>query len=147
MVEIARLGVFPIRKVFSREEEFSNWLVENIKILEEKIGVELEDIEREYQIGSYFADIVARDANSEGMVIIENQFEKTNHDHLGKILTYASGLDAKIIVWIAEKFSEEHKQALNWLNENTGQDIGFFGIEVKAVKIGDSPMRLTSISS
>lgn len=139
MVEIARLGVFPIRKVFSREEEFSNWLVENIKILEEKIGVELEDIEREYQIGSYFADIVARDANSEGMVIIENQFEKTNHDHLGKILTYASGLDAKIIVWIAEKFSEEHKQALNWLNENTGQDIGFFGIEVKAVKIGDSP--------
>jgi len=78
--------VFPIRKVFSREEEFSNWLVENIEILEEKIGVELEDIEREYQIGCYFADIVARDANRGDVVIIENQFEKTNHDHLGKFL-------------------------------------------------------------
>lgn len=136
---VARLSVFPIRNVFSKEEEFSDWLVENIDILEEKIGVELEEIEREYQIGSYFADIVARDTNSGEMVIIENQFEKTNHDHLGKILTYASGVDAKIVVWIAEKFSEEHSQALTWLNENTGQDIGFFGLEVKAVRIGDSP--------
>ena len=139
MVEIAKLKTVGIKKVFSREEEFSDWLVENIELLEEKIGVELEDIEREYQIGSYFADILARDTNSGAMVIIENQFGKTNHDHLGKILTYASGVDARIIVWIAEKFSDEHKQALNWLNENTGQDVGFFGFEVKAVKIGNSP--------
>ncbi|MBP1912591.1 DUF4268 domain-containing protein [Thermococcus stetteri] len=130
MVEIARLNISPIRKVL---------LVGNIEILEEKIGVELEDIKREYQIGNYFADILARDTNSGAMVIIENQFGKTNHDHLGKILTYASGVDAKVIVWIAEKFSDEHKQALNWLNENAGQDIGFFGLEVKAVRIGSSP--------
>lgn len=128
-----------INNVFSREEEFSDWLVENIEVLGEKIGIELEDIKREYQIGNYFADILARDTNSGTRVIIENQFGKTNHDHLGKILTYASGANAKIMVWIAEKFSDEHKQALNWLNENTRQDIGFFGLEVKAVRIGSSP--------
>lgn len=137
MVEIVCLGVFFIWKVFFREEEFSNWFVENIKIFEEKIGVEFEDIEREYQIGSYFVDIVVRDVNSEGMVIIENQFEKINYDYFGKIFIYVLGLDVKIIVWIVEKFLEEYKQVLNWFNENIGQDIGFFGIEVKVVKIGD----------
>jgi len=139
MTEVARLDVFSIKRVFQREEEFSDWLVSNKELIEEKIGVELEDLEREYSIGNYYADIIGRDTNTEAMVIIENQFGRTNHDHLGKILTYASGVDAKIIVWIAEEFTEEHKQTLNWLNENTDREIGFFGIEAKAVRIGNSP--------
>ena len=71
-------------------------------------------------------------------VIIENQLEASNHDHLGKIITYASGLDAKVIVWIVTQAREEHRSAIEWLNNNTGNDIGFFLIELHAYRIGDS---------
>lgn len=138
-VQLGRIREVSITEVFRSEEEFSNWLLENIEILSEKLQIELDDLQREYQIGRFSADIVGRDVNTNEKVVIENQFGRTDHDHLGKILTYASGIDAKIIVWIAEEFADEHKQALTWLNNQTPAEIGFFGIEVRAIQIENSP--------
>lgn len=125
---------------------FTPWLArpENIAQLAEAIGYGadgLEVLKVEENIGPFFADIVARDTlvAEGGLVLIENQFGRTNHDHLGKILTYAAGLeDVRTIVWIAESLREEHRAALDWLNRNTRREIGFFGIEIELWRIGES---------
>jgi len=137
-VPLGVLEEIPINKVFENERDFSDWLKDNIALLSQKLHLEFDELQREYPIGNFRVDIFGKEISTNSMVIIENQFSKTDHDHLGKILTYASGVDAKIIIWIAEKFTDEHKQALTWLNENTPEDIGFFGIELKVVKIENS---------
>ena len=104
------------------DKDFTPWLVENISEVGEKIGMELEVVGREVSVGPYFVDILARDINNDAYVVIENQLEKTNHDHLGKSITYASALNAKTIAWIATDLTEEHKKALDWLNDNTNED-------------------------
>ena len=96
------------------------------------------DIEKEVYVGSYRCDLVASDETTAQRIIIENQLEQSNHDHLGKIVTYASGLDAKVIVWIVKEAREEHRSAIEWLNNNTNKDVNFFLIEIHAYKIGDS---------
>lgn len=110
----------------------------NIEELSNIIGVDLEVEGTEIFIGNYKADIIAKDISNNKNVIIENQLEKTNHDHLGKIITYASGINASIIIWISKEVTEEHRKAIDWLNENTGEDISFFGIEIELWKIGES---------
>ena len=95
-------------------------------------------MKKEVFVGAYRCDLVAKDETTGTKVIIENQLEVSNHDHLGKIITYASGLDAKVIVWIVTQAREEHRSANEWLNNNTGNDIGFFLIELHAYRIGDS---------
>jgi len=138
-VELGRIEEISVSEIFENEDEFSDWLVENVGLLNRKLQVELADLQRERQIGRFSADVVGRDVSSNRTVVIENQFGRTDHDHLGKILTYASGVDAKVVVWIAEEFADEHKQALTWLNDQTPEDVGFFGIEVRAIRIEDSP--------
>jgi len=96
------------------------------------------DINKEVYVGPYRCDIVAKDETSGIKVVIENQLEATNHDHLGKIITYASGLDASVVVWIVKEAKEEHRSAIEWLNNNTATGINFFLIEIHAYKIGDS---------
>ncbi|ACV25324.1 DUF4268 domain-containing protein [Methanocaldococcus fervens] len=137
-VQLGVLEEIEIDKVFENERDLSDWLKDNIELLSQKLHLEFDELQREYPIGNFRVDIFGKEINTNTKVIIENQFGKTNHDHLGKILTYASGVDAKIIIWIAEEFTDEHKQALTWLNENTPEEIGFFGIELKVVKIGNS---------
>jgi len=83
-------------------------------------------------------DILGKEANTGKSVAIENQLELTDHSHLGQLLTYSAGIDAEIVIWVASKFTEEHKKALEWLNENSSKEINFFGVEVHAIKIGDS---------
>ncbi|MCR9145550.1 MAG: DUF4268 domain-containing protein [bacterium] len=102
------------------------------------LDLELQPYQREHKIGPYFADIVAKDLNTDRYVVIENQLNKTDHDHLGKAITYASVLDATAIVWIATDFSEEHKKALDWLNENLSEEILVFGVQLEVWQIGDS---------
>ncbi len=102
------------------------------------MGLTLTDVSKEVYVGSYRCDLVAIDESSGIKVIIENQLEVSNHDHLGKIITYASGLDAQVIVWIVKQAKEEHKSAIEWLNNNTSSDINFFLIELHAYKIEDS---------
>lgn len=121
--------------------DFTPWLAQedNLGLLSSTLGIELELEGVEVFVGSYKADIVARDISSDTKVIIENQLERTNHDHLGKIITYASGVDAKVIIWIAKEFSEEHRRAIDYLNENVAPNLRFFGIEIQLWRIGDSP--------
>src|SRR6185312_8829511 len=90
--------------------------------------------------GPLRADILCKDVGTDAWVLIENQLERTNHGHLGQLLTYAAGLDAVTIVWIAERFTEEHRAALDWLNERTDEKITFFGLEVELWQIGNSPV-------
>lgn len=140
-VKIGKLTEVDVRDLWKHEQyDFSNWLAkeENINLLDDEIGLTLMDINKEVYIGSYRCDLVAKDETTGQIVIIENQLEATNHDHLGKIITYAAGLDAKTIIWIVKEAREEHKAAIEWLNNNSSEEIGFFLIELHAYKINDS---------
>lgn len=141
MGEIGKLIEVDVRELWKHEQyDFSNWLAKesNIEYLNEILGLTLIEVEKEINVGPYRCDIVATDETSGLKVIIENQLESTNHDHLGKIITYASGLDAKVIVWIVKEAKEEHRAAIEWLNNYTSSEIDFFLIEIHAYKIGDS---------
>ena len=134
-MELSKLEeIKDLRKIWKQEKEFTDWLAdkddENISILGSACNLDISVEEIEKSIGDFRADIIARDNKSEKLIIIENQLEETNHDHLGKILTYASGIKANIIIWIVKNVRDEHRQAIEWLNENTGEDINFFLIKV-----------------
>ena len=140
-MKIGTLKEVDIRDIWKHEQyDFSAWLAkdENIKLLNDKLGLTLVDINTEAYVGAYRCDILAVDETTGTKVIIENQLENSNHDHLGKIITYASGLDAKVIVWIVKEARDEHRSAIEWLNNNTSKDINFFLIEIHAYQIGDS---------
>mgnify|MGYP000863453943 FL=1 len=141
MAEIGKLIEVDVRELWKHEQyDFSNWLAKesNIEYLNEILGLTLIEVDKEINVGPYRCDIVATDETSGLKVIIENQLESTNHDHLGKIIAYASGLDAKVIVWIVKEAKEEHRAAIEWLNNYTSSEIDFFLIEIHAYKIGDS---------
>ncbi len=138
---IGKLEEVDIRELWKHEQyDFSEWLSkkENIEKLNDILGLTLVDISKETYVGSYRCDLFAKDETTGIKVIIENQLEMSNHDHLGKIITYASGLDAKVIVWIVKEAREEHRSAIEWLNNNTNSNINFFLIEIHAYKIGNS---------
>ncbi len=127
-----------IRGVWSNEPaDFTPWLAENIEELGKALGMDLELEAQEASVGSYALDILAHDVNGH-RVVIENQLEATDHTHLGQLLTYAAGFDANVIVWIAKKFRDEHREALDLLNRRTGEDTEFFGIEVELWQIDNS---------
>lgn len=121
-------------------KDFTPWLAEddNINLLGETVGMELEVQEKEAKVGTFSADILCKDINTDRCVVIENQLEKTDHDHLGKVITYCSGLNAYTAIWIAKTFNDEHRSAIDWLNSITDDNYNFFGIEVCLYKIGDS---------
>ena len=140
-MKLGRLTEVDVRELWKHEQyDFSNWLAEeeNIELLNDIIGLTLVNIQKEVYVGAYRCDLVAEDETTGTTVIIENQLECSNHDHLGKIITYASGLNAKVIVWIVKEAREEHRSAIEWLNNNTNADLGFFLIELHAYKIGNS---------
>lgn len=138
---IGKLEEVDIRELWKHEQyDFSEWLSkkENIENLNDILGLTLVDISKETYVGSYRCDLFAKDETTGIKVIIENQLEMSNHDHLGKIITYASGLDAKVVVWIVKEAREEHRSAIEWLNNNTNSNVNFFLIEIHAYKIGNS---------
>ena len=140
-MNIGKLKEVDIRNLWKHEQyDFSEWLSqsENIKLLDDVLGLTLTDITKEAYVGSYRCDIFAKDESSGIKVIIENQLEASNHDHLGKIITYASGLDAEVIVWIVKQAKEEHRSAIEWLNNNTNSNINFFLIELHVYTIENS---------
>lgn len=140
-MKLGKLKEVNIRKVWGHEQYgFSSWLSneENINELGDILGLNLTDIKTEQFVGNFRCDIICKDEITNKVVLIENQLESTNHDHLGKILTYASGLDASVIVWIVETAREEHASAVEWLNKHTDDTVDFFLIEVHAYQIGDS---------
>ena len=136
---LGRLEPVFLREYWQKEDtEFTPWLSENLHFLSDAVEMSLELIETESRVGPFRADLLCRDNNTETYVLIENQLEQTDHLHLGQLMTYAAGLDAVRIIWIAQKFNEEHRAALDWLNRITDEGFQFFGIEVELWKIGDS---------
>src|SRR5262249_14629771 len=113
---------------------------EGLSLLGETIGAELVLVEREASVGPFSADILANfDGEEEHLVVVENQLERTNHDHLGKMIAYASGLGARTVVWVAKEFTDEHRQALDGLNSRMEGDVSFFGLQIQLLRIANSP--------
>ena len=139
MVALAEIEKVDLRQVWPNEaDHFTPWLAKNIAKLGDALGVALEVEEREASVGSFSLDLLARDIENNRTVVIENQLETTDHTHLGQILTYAAGHDAGVVVWIAKRFRDEHRAAIDFLNGRTGEDTDFFCVVVELWKIGDS---------
>jgi hypothetical protein len=140
-MQLGKLIKTDLRKIWKNEEyDFSAWLAEeqNLALLSEEIGIDIRLISKEAEVGKFSLDILAEEESTGRKIIIENQLEITNHDHLGKIITYAAGHDADIVIWLFKDIREEHRQAIDWLNENTDEEISFFAIKVEAWQIDNS---------
>lgn len=139
---LSRLKRVDLRAIWASElTDFTPWLAreENLAILAETLGIDLELEAQEKAVGPFRADILCKDIGTDAWVLIENQLERTDHTHLGQLLTYASGLSAVTVVWIASHFTEEHRSTLDWLNKITDESFRFFGLEIELWRIGDSP--------
>jgi hypothetical protein len=140
---LGRLSRVGLRQIFETEAaSFTPWLAQdaNLSLLGEAIGISLELEAQEKDVGPFRADLLCKDTATDYWVLIENQIERTDHTHLGQLITYAAGLQAVTVVWIAERFTDEHRAALDWLNEKTDEGINFFGLEIELWRIADSPI-------
>lgn len=138
-IELGQIEWLDIREVWKHEAAgFTPWLLQNTGELAAALGIELELEQTEHAVGSFSLDLIGRDLAHDCRLIVENQIEQSDHGHLGQVLTYTAGTDAKTIVWIARSFREEHRVALDWLNANTGEDTRFFGVVVKALSVDKS---------
>lgn len=138
---LGRLEKVALREIWPHEAgDFTPWLAQddNLALLGDNLGLELVLEAKEQDVGPFKADILAKDVSTDHWVLIENQLERTDHTHLGQVLTYAAGLNAVTIVWVAERFSDEHRAALDWLNKITDSQFQFFGLEVELWRIGTS---------
>lgn len=139
MIDFGELKRVPLREIWPNEpSDFTPWLAENIEALGEALKLELELTSREASVGDFSLDLLAKDLDSSKTVIIENQLSQTNHDHLGKLLTYAAGFDASIVIWVAKEVRDEHRQALEWMNQKTDADTQFFAVVVEILTIDNS---------
>ena len=136
--ELGRIEEVDIRTVWPNEALcFTPWLASHLSLLSEALGVDLEQGETEKRLDSLSVDILTKDGAGQ-TVVIENQLEPTDHDHLGRLLIYATGCEAHIVIWVATQFKDEHRATIDWLNSRTNEEIDFYGVEVRVVKIGDS---------
>lgn len=140
-MSLGKLKKVELREGWKHEaHDFTQWLAqeENLKLLGDEIGFDIKLVQTEAAVGNFNVDILAEEENTGKKIIIENQLEITNHDHLGKIITYSSGYDAEIIVWVVKDVREEHRRAIDWLNEHTDDNIGFYLLRIELWQIGDS---------
>lgn len=139
--QLGKLEKVDIREIWKNEaKDFTSWLAkeENLTLLSDEIGISMNLITAEAGVGQFSADILAEEPNTGRKIIIENQLEQTDHDHFGKLFTYGSGKDAGILIWICKHVREEHRQAIDWLNEKTDNTLHVFVIRMEAWKIDDS---------
>ncbi|MDR9395093.1 MAG: DUF4268 domain-containing protein [Roseovarius sp.] len=142
MSDLGRLERVELRRIWQTEaQDFTPWLAreDNLALLGDTLGVDLELEAVEQNVGPFRADILCKDTLSDRWVLVENQLERTDHTHLGQLMTYAAGLDAVTIVWIASRVADEHRAAMDWLNEITDTEVRFFALEVELWRIGESP--------
>ena len=138
MCELGKITEVPLREEWRDEaRNFTQWLERNIEILGKALKLELEVIGREVPVGGFSLDLLVKALDTDEIGVIENQYGQTDHDHFGKLLTYAGGQEARIVVWISEHVREEHREALDWLNR-TSTETQFFAVELNLVRIDDS---------
>lgn len=143
--DFRELESLDVREYWEHEaREFTPWLANQIRSeeashLEDVLGLDLEVIETEKSVGKYNVDILAEVVDDSRQVVIENQLNASDHDHLGKCIAYAAGVDADIIVWLSPQFNDEHKDAFQWLNKNSREGVDLFAIRLEVWKIADSP--------
>ena len=155
MQEFASLEPQDVRAHWDHEaRDFTPWLADQIESegtsnLEDVLGLDIEVLEREKAVGKYSVDLLAQVVDDGRTIVIENQFGDSDHDHLGKSIAYAAGVDADIIVWIAPEFNDEHRDAVQWLNKNSREGIDLFAIRLEVWKIDGSPpaVRLNPVES
>lgn len=139
MADLGELKRVDLRTIWPNEAiHFTPWLAENLDKLSEALGLDLEFREQEADVGGFSLDILARDAGSGSLVVIESQLTPTDHDHLGKLLTYAAGFESKILVWLAQEIRDEHKEAVNWLNQRTDSETSVFAVAVELLSVDGS---------
>jgi hypothetical protein len=139
MATLGRLSTVRPREVWPHEAlDFTPWLLQNVDVLSDLLGMELVLEAAEHPVGGFSLDLIGRDVTDDSVVIIENQLEQSDHGHLGQIITYAAGTDPATIVWVAHSFREEHRAAIDWLNERTDEHTRFFGVQIQVVRIGES---------
>ncbi len=139
--KLGRLEKLDLRTAWNNEaSDFTPWLAadENVRLLGDTLGLDLEVQQQEAQVGPFRADILCRNTADNTLVLVENQLERTDHGHLGQLFTYAAGLDAVTVIWIASRFTEEHRAAIDWLNRITHDGFHFFGLEIELWRIGES---------
>ena len=140
-MEFGELKNVTLREVWGHESnDFTPWLAENMERLSKAIGIPMELEGTEVAVEQFSADIVARNPADDSRVLIENQLEGSDHTHLGQILTYLAGVQARTVVWIARDFGESHRSAIRWLNDHTVEPFAFFAVRVRVVQIADSPL-------
>ena len=140
-MQLSKIKRVDLRKVWKNEAlDFTSWLAEseNLELLSEEIEIEISLIQTEASVGKFKVDILAEENNTGRKIVIENQLDSTDHDHLGEIITYASGFDAEIVIWIVQNVRDEHKQAIDWLNEHTDQKVNIFAIQMEVWQIAES---------
>jgi len=134
---LGRIEEVDLRQIWRHEaNDFTPWLAKHIDLLGEALHLDLTLVESEGEVGPFAVDVVAD--SSSGLVVIENQLEQTDHSHLGQLLTYAVGRDARILIWITPRFRDEHRAVLDWLNHWTPEEIEVYGVEARAIRIDDS---------
>jgi hypothetical protein len=139
--DFGRLETVSVRSAWAHEASaFTPWLAQNLDRLGDALGIPLEHVQTEAAVTTFSADILARNAVDGTNVLIENQLEDSDHGHLGQIMTYLAGLEAQTVVWVAPRFRDAHLSAIRWLNEHTSDPFSFFAVEVRVVRIGDSPL-------
>lgn len=139
MPELGTVDRVDMRLIWPKEaHNFTPWLASHLDLLGDPLGMELELVQREANIGGFFVDILARKPATGELVVIENQLDGSNHSHLGKLLTYSAAQDARAVIWVAASFRGEHRATIDWLNDWTPEEIAFYGVEVSAIKIGES---------
>ena len=139
MQELGRIEEVGLREVWNHEElDFTPWLAGNLDLLGDALDLTLELAHTEASVGSYYLDLLAEETQYGGYVAIENQIEETDHDHLGKLLTYAAGREAQYVIWVASRFRPEHVAAIGWLNDLAPDKVWFYAVQIRVIKIGNS---------
>ena len=138
MQEFGTLKTTYLRQTWRREDDFTTWLSKNLTLLGKALNMDLELVGKHINVGRYECDLLCRNKRDNAFVVIENQLEECDHDHIGKALVYATGLQAKTVIWIAEDFTNEHRKTIDRLNEITHDNIQFFGVQLEVIQIDDS---------
>ena len=146
MMDFSELRDIDLREAWqSEDEDFTPWLSDNLQRLSRVLGVAIDPDDSEVAVDGFSADILATFPANGSRVVIENQLENTDHNHLGEIMSHLARLEAQSAIWVAREFQADHLAAIRWLNMNTPLDYSFFAVRVRAVRVGEYPAPIAPV--